>query len=80
MQKLMMVSIPSEPDARVEVWLERAGSHLDHPCFHAISYRGGRELSRRTVTADEDEAVPVGARRLCREVCDGLGWAVAGMR
>jgi hypothetical protein len=80
MQKLMMISIPSEPDARVEVWLERAASRAGHPYVHAISYRGGKELSRRTAAADAGEAVPVSARRLCRELCDGLGWAAAGMR
>lgn len=74
MQKLMMVSIPSEPDARVEVWLERSRSRLAPPYFHAISYRGAAELGRRTVPADTDEALPVSVRRLCSEVCAGMGW------
>lgn len=77
MQKLMMVSIPTEPDARVEVWLERGQSRTGPQFFHAISYRGSAELERRRVPADADEALPVGVRRLCNEVCRGMGWPQA---
>jgi len=77
MQKLMMVSIPSDPGARVEVWLERARSRQSLQYFHAVSYRGGNELERRTVPADGEEALPVSARRLCSEICAGMGWPFA---
>lgn len=77
MQKLLMVSIPSDPDARVEVWLERARSRQDSPYFHAVSYRGINELERRSAPAADDEALPVGARRLCSEICAGMGWQPA---
>lgn len=77
MQKLMMVSIPSEPGARVEVWLERGLSRTGPQYFHAISYRGGAELNRRRVQADAEETLPAGVRRLCNEVCKGMGWPLA---
>jgi hypothetical protein len=74
MQKLMMVSIPGEPDARVEVWLERMSTRQGKLLFHAVSYRGSHELQRLSVPADAGESLPVSARRLCSEVCAGLGW------
>lgn len=77
MQKLTMVSIPSDPDARVEVWLERGESRDDPRYFHAIFYRGEAELDRRRVEADADESLPVGVRRLCNQICKGMGWPQA---
>jgi hypothetical protein len=77
MQKLMMVSIPSDPGARVEVWLERGRTRRDLPYFHAVSYRGANELERRSMPAADDESLPVGARRLCSELCAGMGWQPA---
>jgi hypothetical protein len=77
MQKLMMVSIPSEPGAHVEVWLERGQTRQAPQYFHAISYRNGAELDRRRVAADADEALPAGVRRLCSEMCRGMGWSLA---
>lgn len=77
MQKLMMVSIPSDPGARVEVWLERARTRQGSPYFHAVSYRGVKELERRSVPAADGESLPAAARRLCREICTGMGWEAA---
>ena len=51
-----MVSIPSDPGARVEVWLERARTRQGSPYFHAVSYRGVKELERRSVPAADSEA------------------------
>jgi len=77
MQKLMMVSIPSDPGVRVEVWLERASTRQGPPYFHAVSYRGANELERRSMPAAADEPMPAGARRLCSELCAGMGWQPA---
>ncbi len=72
-----MVSIPGDPGARVEVWLERARTRQGAPYFHAVSYRGIKELERRSVPAAADETLPAAARRLCREICAGMGWEPA---
>jgi len=77
MQKLIMITIPSDPGARVEVWLERGRTRRDLPYFHAVSYRGAAELERRSRPAAEDEPMTAGARRLCSELCEGMGWQPA---
>jgi hypothetical protein len=79
MQKLMTVSHPGDLRARVEIWLEHARSRSGVPQLHAVSYQGQRELQRRSVRLSDEHSEPLGvsARRVCQEVCSGMGWPAA---
>jgi hypothetical protein len=79
MQKLMTVSHPADLRARVEIWLERARSRSGEPQLHAVSYQGQRELQRRSVrlSSEQGESLGASARRVCQEVCSGMGWPAA---
>lgn len=76
MQKLMTMLIAGEADARVEVWLERGSAH-GLPSFHAISFRGPAQLQRSSAQFRADEGMSAGARRLCGELCQRMGWLPA---
>ena len=79
MQKLMSVSHPNDLRARVEIWLERARSRSGVPQLLAVYYQGQRELQRRSVrlTDEAGEPLAVSARRVCQEICCGMGWPAA---
>jgi len=78
MLKLMSVSNPADMRARVEVWLEHPAARGAAPVLHAVSYREQGEHSRRSVRlSEEGETLAAGARRVCQELCGGLGWTQA---
>ena len=79
MQKLISVSHPADLRARVEIWLEPPRTRRGAMELLAVSYQGQRELQRQSVrlSADADESLSARARRMCQDVCAGMGWPAA---
>jgi hypothetical protein len=78
MLKLMSVSNPADTRARVEVWLETPSVRGAPRVLHAVSFLEQREHQRRSLRwTEEGETLAAGARRICQELCGGLGWTQA---